>query len=228
MESDLSKADERTQFPLEPTPWPTKGLRRASVNSFGFGGTNAHAVLDDAFHYFRDHGLVGNHSTVQDSPSVKALHSCAHLTSPVRSDPGPDLRAFTPKLLVLSANDEGGLKRLATQYARFFADMMMPAPSFDSYLGSLAYTLDSRRSLLPWKSYLIAESITDLLQIGSKLSPGQRSVFTPALGFIFTGQGAQWAGMGLDLRSFGIFEQRLREAEEYLTGQGCHWHLRGP
>lgn len=26
-------------IPTQPTPWPTRGLRRASVNSFGYGGT---------------------------------------------------------------------------------------------------------------------------------------------------------------------------------------------
>ncbi len=29
------------RFPIEPTLWPTDGLRRASINSFGFGGANA-------------------------------------------------------------------------------------------------------------------------------------------------------------------------------------------
>lgn len=38
-------------IPTELTPWPTTGLRRASVNSFGYGGTNSHVILDDAFHY---------------------------------------------------------------------------------------------------------------------------------------------------------------------------------
>ena len=28
------------RLPIEPTLWPTDGLRRASVNSFGFGGAN--------------------------------------------------------------------------------------------------------------------------------------------------------------------------------------------
>ena len=45
------------QFPLDLTPWPTTGMRRISVNSFGFGGTNAHAVLDDAHHYLKLRGI---------------------------------------------------------------------------------------------------------------------------------------------------------------------------
>ncbi|GKZ30068.1 putative Hybrid PKS-NRPS biosynthetic cluster [Aspergillus brasiliensis] len=32
--------------PTEPTPWPPAQVRRASVNSFGFGGTNAHCILE--------------------------------------------------------------------------------------------------------------------------------------------------------------------------------------
>ena len=32
----------------KPTPWPNHRLQRASVNSFGVGGTNAHVVIDSA------------------------------------------------------------------------------------------------------------------------------------------------------------------------------------
>ena len=37
--------------PIEPTPWPGDRLARASVNSFGIGGTNAHVVIDAACNY---------------------------------------------------------------------------------------------------------------------------------------------------------------------------------
>ncbi|KAI1820011.1 BcPKS1, polyketide synthase [Xylaria intraflava] len=50
-------------FPTKCTPWPSPGLRRASVASFGFGGSNSHVVLDDAYHYLLARGLKGNHET---------------------------------------------------------------------------------------------------------------------------------------------------------------------
>jgi len=51
------------RFPTETVSWPSVGLRRASVNSFGFGGTNAHAILDDADHYLSSKGLFNNNSS---------------------------------------------------------------------------------------------------------------------------------------------------------------------
>lgn len=35
----------KLQVPVEATPWPKDRIERASVNSFGIGGTNAHVCL---------------------------------------------------------------------------------------------------------------------------------------------------------------------------------------
>ena len=40
--------DGRLEVPVEAVPWPLDRLQRAAVNSFGFGGANAHAILDSA------------------------------------------------------------------------------------------------------------------------------------------------------------------------------------
>lgn len=37
--------------PTKPTPWPQNRLERASINSFGVGGANAHAVIESAASY---------------------------------------------------------------------------------------------------------------------------------------------------------------------------------
>ncbi|RYP05939.1 hypothetical protein DL764_003473 [Monosporascus ibericus] len=37
---------ERVQVVTEITPWPSDKLRRISINSFGYGGANAHCILD--------------------------------------------------------------------------------------------------------------------------------------------------------------------------------------
>lgn len=41
------------KIPTKTIPWPTYGLRRASVNSFGYGGTNGLSFLLKNFHLSR-------------------------------------------------------------------------------------------------------------------------------------------------------------------------------
>ncbi|KAL8927685.1 MAG: hypothetical protein Q9172_001245 [Xanthocarpia lactea] len=38
----------RLTVPIDPIPWPVDRLERASVNSFGISGTNAHVIIDSA------------------------------------------------------------------------------------------------------------------------------------------------------------------------------------
>ncbi|KAF2202553.1 hypothetical protein GQ43DRAFT_470778 [Delitschia confertaspora ATCC 74209] len=58
-------------FPTQPMPWPKDGQRRISLNSFGYGGTNAHVVLDDAASYLKIHQLEGHHNTLVKRPDLQ-------------------------------------------------------------------------------------------------------------------------------------------------------------
>lgn len=49
---DIDFEEWKVKVPQEVTPWPVPGLKRISVNCFGFGGTNAH-VSDTAADYYR-------------------------------------------------------------------------------------------------------------------------------------------------------------------------------
>lgn len=69
------------KIPTVTIPWPSQGLRRISVNSFGFGGTNAHVVLDDAFHYLQEKGVVANHCSVSFQAALRTSPSISNMQS---------------------------------------------------------------------------------------------------------------------------------------------------
>ncbi|KAI9842656.1 MAG: Type I Iterative PKS [Sclerophora amabilis] len=222
----------KLKFPRFSIPWPSRGLRRASVNSFGYGGSNSHTVLDDAFNYLRLRKLVGNHSTVREPPSFEELYhslppssstAMAHSTTP--ETPATRDDDSRPKLLVWSAADEGGLKRLAVAYSRHFSESRPASDDDAAYLENLAYTLAVRRSSLSWKSFVVARSVSEIADLTARLSKPLRSILNPKIGYIFTGQGAQFPGMGRELLAYPVFKNTLRKVEMYFRDLGCQWSL---
>lgn len=71
----IPAADWDIAFPTNNIPWPSSGVRRVSVNSFGIGGTNAHCVLDDAFHYLNERHIPGSHNTTPNVPKIENIRS---------------------------------------------------------------------------------------------------------------------------------------------------------
>lgn len=229
-------ADRTVQFPTEITPWPVNGLRRASISSFGFGGSNSHAVLDDAYNFLRLRGLTGNHCTAKNPPLMKELdgQSGSSLALPFISNRSQQTangeRANSAsKLLVWSAADEGGLMRLATAFNPHLSHMgsAMSIDEANVYLENLAYTLAARRSLFPWRSFATTASVIGLQDLPTKLSKPVRSKDSPSLCYVFTGQGAQFAGMSKELLAFPVFTNSLLRSEMYLRDMQCPWSLLG-
>ncbi|KAI0009602.1 hypothetical protein F4779DRAFT_581698 [Xylariaceae sp. FL0662B] len=240
--------------PTEVLPWPTDGLRRASINSFGYGGTNAHCILDDAHHYLRERGLSGRHNTVT---TVRRQRRIDHQLPEIPKSPFENLSSpnfdddnsssenasdhdtrttvsentdigdtpVTPQLLVWSSHEQSGIGRMASSLQSYLKDDETFPADEPSFMKRLAYTLSNRRSKLSWTSFVVASNKADAikaLEIPSKpLRPAQN---LSAI-FVFTGQGAQWFGMGRELRAYRTYNERLLEATSHLKSLGCEWDL---
>lgn len=178
----------------ERRPWPSGSTRRfAGVSSFGFGGTNAHVILEEA------------------PPQHNAENKVER----------------EEHLLVLSAQDEQALTQLAGRYADYLATD--PAVS----LPDVAFTANTGRSHF---DHRLAVAAATAEAMHAKLAAfaagerqpdvhlGQKNGRPPKLAFLFTGQGAQYVGMGRGLyETQPVFRNALEQCAAIL-----HDHLERP
>lgn len=222
------------KVPTKTIAWPTDGLRRASVNSFGYGGSNAHCILDDAFHYLTQRGLVGYTATVPDpllTPDSEGDADSGHGT--MSGSPNSDSQKYFPeqtethpRLFVLSSPEQGGLQRLASSLAQYISEKMASnSQGSENLLRHLSNTLATRRSLFQWRAAFHASSAEDLVTALTHRVQSGRFGKAPNIAFVFTGQGAQWHAMGRELMAYEIYSQTMHEADRILISLGADWSL---
>ena len=122
-----------------------------------------------------------------------------------------------PKLLVWSSEDEAGTQKLSSAYQHYISQHALE-------IDDLAYALAARRSHLSWRSFVVANY--DRATLGEVVP--QKPVKTSSglqIAFVFTGQGAQYLGMGRELVAFPIFRRSIESSEECLKHLGCLWSL---
>ncbi|EDN97069.1 hypothetical protein SS1G_01997 [Sclerotinia sclerotiorum 1980 UF-70] len=182
------------KVPISQRPWP-RPKKFASVNNFGFGGTNAHVVLERAPFI----------TQVEPESSEKALQN--------------------RRLITLSANDKGALEALMKNIGIY----LERRPEFfqNGLMSNVAYTLGQRRSLLQWRVAIPATSSFELIQAlnSGKVLP-MREIEPLRIGFIFTGQGAQWNAMGRELyEHYPVFAASLDACNKCLFSFGAPFSL---
>ncbi|KAH8820161.1 putative polyketide synthase [Xylogone sp. PMI_703] len=159
--------------------WPSTedGIRRASVNSFGFGGANAHAILET---YQTDNTLT-RHSELLST----ALFTPFVFSAPSERSLRANLSAYADVLGTnLSTDQKINLQDLAWT--------LRERRSVFPY--RVTFTASSTKDL---QTKIIAKLQEENASIGVKALPLSKRT-SNILG-IFTGQGAQYARMGAEL-----------------------------
>ncbi|MEU0163780.1 type I polyketide synthase, partial [Streptomyces sp. NPDC006261] len=175
----------------ELTAWPHEDRRLvAGVSSFGMGGTNCHVVLAEA-----PEGADGRE------------HGAA---------PAGEAAAAGGLPWVLSGRDPQALRAQAGRLQAFLAEESRTA-------ADVGWSLLSTRTLFPHRAVLLGGD--DEVRAGLKALAAGRpasglvtgSVQPGGLGVLFTGQGAQRAGMGQELyEAFPVFARAFDEVCGHL------------
>lgn len=176
------------------SPWPF-GKKWASVNGFGFGGTNSHVVLTK--------GPLERKTMSEDIDTTT-----------------------TDRLFLLSANDKVSAESVAQKVGVYLEQR--PEVFQNDLLSNLAYTLGQRKSMHPWRLAITASSGAELVEALSngKNLPAKQEIEALRIGWIFTGQGAQWWAMGRELsKNYPIYSDALERADAHLRSIGSEFSL---
>ncbi|WP_143587653.1 type I polyketide synthase, partial [Streptomyces alboverticillatus] len=185
-------ADGAVELLTENRPWETDGRpRRAGVSSFGVSGTNAHIILESA---------------PEEEPAADR-------------DPARTAPAHLPWLL--SAKTETALRAQAERLASFL-------DGADDYAAvDIGTSLSCGRTPLEHRAVVVGSGHDTYLSGLTDLAhgrPGTHTVRGTAeqgrTAFLFTGQGAQRAGMGRELyETFPAFAEALDSIAERLDAR---------
>ncbi|PVH88801.1 hypothetical protein DL98DRAFT_477463 [Cadophora sp. DSE1049] len=236
------------EVPTKCLPWNRKnGVLRASVQSFGYGGTNAHVIVEDARGYlqalqYRNQSITNTtltatsqieRSTGTDSDSTDEIPSSEKSwqaiekpgsTSPpdhaTDSETSSSTAIGSSRLYVISAYGEGAGKEYVTNLHNHLMEQTMD----NQLMGSLAETLCNHRSSLPWKTSIPASSPSELIS-GLRHASFTHSTKLPSIGFLFTGQGAQWYGMARSLLQQDRFRESLDLCNQVIRSLGADWSV---
>ncbi|KAI0436975.1 hypothetical protein F4803DRAFT_571702 [Xylaria telfairii] len=196
----------RLQIVKDTLEWPTAGfnVQRASVNSFGYGGANAHAIIESSESYLPGYKSFKKRGAVCDVITPAPAGD--------RNNYGLNVHERTQFLLPFSAQDFPSLKASVERHREV-------ASQYE--ILDLAFTLGTRRSFFFNRGYAIAsaDSIADDLDT-DEMTFGKRGNGAK-IAFIFTGQGAQSAQMGKELmESIPSYLKSIRNMDRTLQSLG--------
>ncbi|KAI0552262.1 hypothetical protein F4679DRAFT_581566 [Xylaria curta] len=182
------------KWPVLPTGQP----RRASINSFGFGGANAHAVVEN--YIPETQGSLDESEEAQELPLGPYVFSAASEQSLVANLNAYSLYLAGPDATTLNPRNLAWTLRQRRSTLPF--KVALPAGSIGQLKASIDAKLDE------------AKSNKTPLGLRTSILPQSK----PRLLAIFTGQGAQYARMGAELLDRSCMARKIiAELEAYLA-----------
>lgn len=138
--------------------------------------------------------------------------------------------AFSPptrkRVFMLSGFDERSCLDQSQRLRKYLLNKQQT--SEQDFLHDLSFTLNERRSRFMWKNAVVGDSVTSLVDALSSSTKPRSCNRTPTLGFVFTGQGAQWVGMGKELLdAYPVFNDSIAKIDAYLRHIGAPFTARG-
>jgi acyl transferase domain-containing protein/surfactin synthase thioesterase subunit len=200
-------------IPTQCQPWEVGAKQRlAGISSFGFGGTNAHIILEEAggntarLTSLPAPLLQGEGRKIPPFPAREGgLGGLGGLgqSYPSSIEAGENKPPRPLHLLSLSAKSEPALWEMAGRYADYLASH--PEVS----LADVCFTANTRRTHFKHRLVALGHSPVELRARLLAFVSGEESIGTfsaevkrkkpPKIAFLFTGQGSQYVGMGQQL-----------------------------
>ncbi|KAF9771638.1 hypothetical protein IL306_010694 [Fusarium sp. DS 682] len=196
MNPKLVLAERNLMIAQDVQNWP-RNLRRASINSFGYGGANAHVILESADSYLDEKYF--REETIHDKSSRSSQSIL---------------------VLPLSAGSPFSLNALVDE----ISDRVTQLDHAEE-IESLAHTLAKGRDHFAHRSFILVDCDRNdrPIKATAGLDILNDTVKPLPLGFVFTGQGAQYAGMAKELLvHYDPFRSTLRRLDSVLQALAPH------